>query len=135
VSGDITADMLRKADAFASAAEAHGQPLDYSLESLVALDALLDSLFARRWALRTGGRLDVKQFGQMIEPVGAYLGETLRRTLRGEWVDDGTLRLPSGALADPIEQARRRFEDGHAAGLAAYGVTTASDEGDEAAAR
>jgi hypothetical protein len=129
VAGDVGADMQRKAEAFAAAAAAQGQPLDYSLESLVALDALLDSLFARRWALRSGGRLDTKRFAPMIEPVGAYLGEALRHTLGGEWdhdddaVDGPRLRLPSGTVVAPVEQAHRRFEAGHEAAL---GVLAAS---------
>jgi hypothetical protein len=129
VAGDVAADMQRKAQAFAAAAAAQGQPLDYSLESLVELDALLDRLFARRWALRSGGRLDTKQFAPMIEPVGAYLGEALRRTLGGEWEDGPRLRLPSGTLVAPVEQAHRRFEAGHAAALGPYAADLAHEGG------
>src|SRR4051812_33074738 len=120
--------MQRKADAFVAAAAAQGDELDYSLESLVQLDALLDRRFARRWALRSGGRLDVKLFAPMIEPVGAYLGEALRRTLGGDWQDDGSLRLPSGARADPLDRAQRRFESGHEAALGPYGGAIAARE-------
>jgi hypothetical protein len=129
VADDVAADMLRKADAFVAAARGPDrEALDFSLESLVALDALLERLFARRWALRPGGALDVGRFGPMVEPAGAYLGESLRRTLGGAWEPGGGLRLPSGAVVQPLEQAHRRFAEGHPASLGPYGAAVAAAE-------
>jgi hypothetical protein len=130
VADDVAADMLRKAEAFVAAAPAPDrEALDFSLESLVALDVLVERLFARRWALRAGGPLDSRRFGPMAEPVGAYLGESLRRTLGGAWEPGGELRLPSGAVVAPLEQAHRRFTEGHAASLGPYGAAVAAAQG------
>jgi hypothetical protein len=122
---DLAADMRRKADALVAAAAKSGDTLDYSLASLLVLDALLDRLFARRWPVGRAGRLDASKFGRMIEPVGAYVGETLRHEGGGEWgVHDEFgpgLELPSGTWTFPLEKARKRFEHGHQDGLAFYG--------------
>src|SRR5215210_7541882 len=76
VSDDAAAlafDMERKAEAIVAAAAANRDELDFSLESLVALDAMLDRLFGRRWPVGRNGRLDAGRFGAMIEPIGAYV--------------------------------------------------------------
>jgi hypothetical protein len=121
---ELAADMGRKAAAFAAAAAESGDALDYSLASLLQLDALLDRLFARRWPVGRAGRLDVGKFERMIEPVGAYVGETLRREGGGEWgVNEELgpgLELPSGPWTFPLAKARKRFENGHEDGLAFY---------------
>jgi len=130
VAEDLATEMERKADALVAAAAASGDTLDFSLESLVTLDALLDRLFARRWAIRGGGRLDVKQYSRMIEPVGAYIGETLRRSAGGTWtVDDEHgpgIELPSGTRTFPLAKAEKRFHNGHADNLGVYGGAMAA---------
>jgi hypothetical protein len=116
--------MARKAEAVVAAAAANRDELDFSLESVVGLDAMLDRLFARRWPLGRGGRLDVDRFGPMIEPIGAYLGETLRRNVGGAWgVNEEYgpgLLLPSGMWTFPLAKAEKRFRNGHEDSLALY---------------
>jgi hypothetical protein len=120
----LSADMVRKAEAIVAAAAANRDELDFSLESLVGLDAMLDRLFARRWPAGRGGKLDVNRFGAMIEPIGAYVGETLRRSVGGAWgvheeLGPGLL-LPSGTWTFPLAKAEKRFENGHEDSLALY---------------
>jgi hypothetical protein len=121
---ELATDMRRKAEALVAAAAESGETLDYSLASLLVLDALLDRLFARRWPIGRAGRLDVGKFERMIEPVGAYVGETLRREGGGAWgvhEESGPgLELPSGTWTFPLAKARKRFENGHEDGLAFY---------------
>jgi hypothetical protein len=130
VSDDLSADMQRKAEAIVAAAAANREELDFSLESLVTLDAMLDRLFGRRWSIGRSGRLDTKQFTPMIEPIGAYVGETLRRNVGGEWGfhdEHGPgLELPSGMWTFPLAKADKRFHNGHEDSLALYGGVMAS---------
>lgn len=128
----LAADMERKAEAIVAAAAANREVLDFSLESLAALDAMLDRLFGRRWPIGRSGRLDATRFGPMIEPIGAYVGETLRRTIGGAWGTNEELGpgllLPSGTWTFPLARAERRFEEGHDASMAAYGSEAAGGE-------
>ena len=122
-------DMERKAEAIVAAAAANREELDFSLESLVALDAMLDRLFGRRWPVGRHGRLDAARFEAMIEPIGAYAGETLRRSVGGTWgfheeFGPGLL-LPSGTWTFPLAKAEKRFHNGHEDSLALYGSVIA----------
>ena len=116
--------MARKAEAIVAAATANRDELDFTLESLVVLDAMLDRLFGRRWPAGRNGRLDAARFGPMIEPIGAYVGETLRRSIGGEWGHHDEfgpgLLLPSGTWTFPLAKAEKRFDNGHEDSLAFY---------------
>jgi hypothetical protein len=120
----LAADMARKAEAIVAAAASNRDELDFTLESLVVLDAMLDRLFGRRWPVGRNGRLDAARFGAMIEPIGAYVGETLRRTVGGEWGHNDEfgpgLLLPSGTWTFPLAKAEKRFHNGHEDSLAFY---------------
>jgi hypothetical protein len=125
----LAADMERKAEAIVAAATANREELDFSLASLVGLDAMLDRLFGRPWPLGRGGRLDTRRYAAMIEPIGAYTGETLRRTVGGTWgihAEFGPgLLLPSGTWTFPIAKAEKRFRNGHEDDLGFYGQVMA----------
>jgi hypothetical protein len=125
----LASDMERKAEAIVAAAAASREELDFSLESLVALDAMLDRLFGRRWPVGRNGRLDASRFGPMIEPIGAYVGETLRRSVGGTWGSNEAfgpgLLLPSGTWTFPLAKAEKRFHNGHEDSLAFYGSVLA----------
>jgi hypothetical protein len=120
----LTADMERKAEAIVAAAAANRDALDFSLESLVVLDAMLDRLFGRRWPAGRNGRLDAGRFGPMIEPIGAYVGETLRRSVGGEWGHHEEfgpgLLLSWDMWTFPLAKAEKRFHNGHEDSLALY---------------
>jgi hypothetical protein len=130
----LAADMTRKAEAIVAAAAANRDELDFSLESLVGLDAMLDRLFGRRWPGGRGGKLDVDRFGAMIEPIGAYVGEALRRSVGGGWgVNEEFgpgLLLPSGTWTFPLAKAEKRFRNGHEDSLALY-ASVMADMGSE----
>jgi hypothetical protein len=125
----LASDMQRKAEAIVAAAAANRDELDFSLASLVALDAMLDRLFGRRWPAGRNGRLDAARFGPMIEPIGAYVGETLRRSVGGTWGTNDEygpgLLLPSGTWTFPLAKAEKRFHNGHEDSLALYGEVMA----------
>jgi hypothetical protein len=129
----LAADMERKAEALVAAAAANRDELDFTLESLVSLDAMLDRLFGRRWLAGRSGRLDASRFGAMIEPIGAYVGETLRRNLGGEWRHHDEygpgLLLPSGMWTFPLAKAEKRFHNGHEDSLAFYAEAMAGMAG------
>jgi hypothetical protein len=125
----LAADMHRKAGAIAKAAAERGTTLDFTPESLADLDELLDRLFGRRWPVGRSGRLDTRRYEPMIEPVAAYVGETLLRIAGGDW-DVHPERGPGVHLADggwefPLETAQQRFELGHEHSLSAFGAAMA----------
>jgi hypothetical protein len=125
----LAAEMKRKAEAIVAAAAANREELDFSLASLVALDAMVDRLFGRPWPLGRRGRLDARRYALMIEPIGAYTGETLRRTVGGTWgihEEFGPgLHLPSGMWTFPVAKAEKRFQNGHEDDLGFYGQVMA----------
>jgi len=91
-------------------------PLDYSIDSLRRLDAVIDALRAESvdWTSDTAYR--------MVMAFGCYAGETLVRAFGGAWVkvgddmselaffDGWAVKLTHG-LANPISKAFKRYDD------------------------
>ena len=92
-----------------------GVELDRTFGSLEALDGYLD-LVAHPAA---PAEPDAPWAPLVASLLGAYVGETLRATLGGEWRDDGDaegsarLRIdfPGGASARPVSHISKRIED------------------------
>ncbi len=98
-----------------------GLVLDFSIESLRALEASLDAAWARGGAAR--GLLawvPSKALERTFLRLGCYVGETLRRNFGGGWEGTGLgappqttrLVLGSGRIVLPIDQAFKRVRDG-----------------------
>jgi hypothetical protein len=103
------------ADIVASAAEISGVHLDYSFESLQAVDDLLEAM--RRDGM-TSGRMGETMFG-----FGCYIGDVLVRSAGARWVDAAAtdmngieppmvVQLPSGRPFNAIGLAFGRLDEG-----------------------
>jgi len=101
-----------------------GLQLDYSPQTLLAVDAIVDKIKA------TG--VSEESASGMIYAVGCYVGEVLVQHAAGEWCPTRELgmeavcswpvvvRLPSGAGVNPIGKAFKRFRNGDADSLAFF---------------
>jgi hypothetical protein len=108
-------------------------PLDYSPESLDALDSEIDSL-------REEGK-DGEEVAEVLFVFGCYLGEVLVRHLGGEWVGTPRSRLrgvspwpmvvalPDRSAWDVIGKTYRRLELGDSEYLPAFFAAAASGRG------
>ena len=95
-----------------AAREADGGLLDFSQDSLSALDRLIDR----------DVKGEPKDPDALSEVIGAYLGETISRRLGAAWEDgDPRPRMRLGELVlDPLLRARLRLERGGRRSLEAY---------------
>ncbi len=89
-----------------------GIELRYDLDSIMKLDSIIDAI---------GPPRDQKASVDILQQVGSFLGEALRRTYGGRWVwDEGyaTWRVhiptPSGrdTTPGPFAKAQKRIESG-----------------------
>lgn len=106
------------------AREEFDDELDFSADSLDRADVHIESL-------REDG-LTAEDAAEALFVLGCYLGEVMRRELRGEWRPTArtalrhvspwpmVLVLPSGSTWDPIGKVYKRFELGDAEYLPAY---------------
>lgn len=101
-------DIHRKAAALAVIMmEAEGLCLDFSIESLDAIDSRIEML-------RQEG-ISSDSVPAVMTAFGFYVGEVIRRMLgRGKWLDNpGDYRLDlSGMVANPIGKCRKRLDNG-----------------------
>lgn len=90
-------------------------PLDWSVASLRVVDHLVDGL-------RKGGA-DAERNRQVLDGLGAYVGEVLVRQAGAVWVDLDAdqrawfaqsvgVRMPDGRVWNPLGKVRNRFETG-----------------------
>jgi hypothetical protein len=93
----------------------HRLPLDWSVASLRVVDHLVDGL-------RKGGA-DAERNRQVLDGLGAYVGEVLVRRAGAVWVDLDAdqrawfaqpvgVRMPDGRVWNPLGKVRNRFETG-----------------------
>ncbi len=107
---------LFAADIIELAAEISGVHLDYSVESLQAVDDLFESM-------RRDG-MTAAQMGETVFLFGCYIGEVFVRAMGARWVEAArtemrdltpfpmVLDLGSGKVLDPISQAFARLDNG-----------------------
>lgn len=101
-----------------------GVVLDYSPESIASVDAAVDQIKAT-------GATEVQASG-ILYAIGCYIGEVLVRHADGQWKATGEMgmtevcswplvvALPSGAGANPIGKAFKRFQNGEADSLSYF---------------
>jgi len=127
---------LKMADMVASALRHSGYEADFTPRSLWELDRFFDEE-SRKGRPRKWGLL-AKETSLRLFSIGAYLGETIRRELGGEWeADEGDeeamlnlrLRLPDGAVIWPVQQAVRRLASGRDEALVPYAAEHGLDAG------
>jgi hypothetical protein len=107
--GDLAARMRSHAEICVRNAANVDWRLDYTPETLPALEQLIDSLTP--WASASDETRD-----GMLAVVGAYFGEVLVRTLDGGWVMEPTFGTPAVALGEthsiPHAMVQKRWENG-----------------------
>lgn len=117
VNGDLAEEMARRAQVVADRASVRGVALDFSIASCERLEGMLAQMFSSRYPLkRRRGALRTTD-PRVIEAIGAYVGETLKRRVDCSWAVNEEfgqygLRTASGAWVFPIAKAYKRFENG-----------------------
>lgn len=132
-------DISQQAAWLVQAFQADGRLLDFSLGSFQQLDEFFDEHSTPAEA-KPGGRL-ATNLGAVLFAIGAYVGETIMRTIPGAaWHLDETdphgeinaeVHLPGGPIIWPMQRVIKRFQHGAEDGLLIYGralepLTTAS---------
>ncbi|MFH8452732.1 hypothetical protein ACH4CD_26245 [Streptomyces fungicidicus] len=120
-------DVRTSATRIARALERSGYRADFTPASLRDLERFMAEHSDRGVAV-AGGLLATDQ-GSRLFALGAYLGETVRRSAGGTWETDGgdphsepgpALRLPDGSLVWPVQRMVKRFRHGHEDSIAGY---------------
>jgi len=96
-------------------ADAHGRDLDYSLESLTALDEVCERLLA-------DGPLADQRLNLWSHLAGAYTGEVCLRAYGGEWIEhngENAISI-SGLTGFPFSTAYRLLGGEEGKSLAAF---------------
>jgi len=96
-------------------AEAHGRDLDYSLDSLVALDQVCEDLLA-------AGPLPDQRRNLWSHLAGAYTGEVCLRAYGGEWIEqngENAISI-SGLTGFPFSTAYRVLSGEEGKSLASF---------------
>lgn len=128
----IVTEMHRDAGLAVSTAEGFGVALDFSTESIGALERLVPRVVS------LGGRASADDADRhaaslrgVIKAWGADIGETLRRCHGGTWTRDeyglGVL-LPTGVTAHPHNKVEKRLRDGPGDSLTGFFAMVARPE-------
>jgi hypothetical protein len=133
-------DIKSQSQWIVAAFQEDGFDLNYSIESLRALDKFFD-LHARNGIPVPGGRLS-RNLGSIVFSIGSYLGETIIKNSPGAaWqVDDNDpegevnaeIHLAGGGVMWPMQRVMKRFANGSEDSLFVYGSILS--EGDAGAA-
>ena len=126
--GTIKQDISGAAEQIARALRSSNYRANFSPESLWDIDLFFDDHSANG-APKPKGLL-AEELGQRLFALGGYVGETIRRTLGGEWQADDAdpkgeiniaLKLPDGSLIWPVQRVMKRLKNGPEDGIAVYG--------------
>lgn len=119
--GTLKEDIQSQFEWIVKAFAADGFVLDYTIDSIVEVDRFFMKNMENNQP-RKGGRLYGKGFGPILFSIGAYVGETIIKNVKGcEWITDDndpqgelkvTLRLPKNGNIWPIQRVMKRFENG-----------------------
>jgi hypothetical protein len=132
--GTIYEDIDAAAAAIAGELTLHGYALDFSMESLAEVDRFFDenSALDPDDPDAASDSLLAARLGQWMFGLGAYSGETLRRTIGGRWrwqgrdddkaaSTDTELVLVDNSIVWPFQRAWKRLMNGPDDSVAAWG--------------
>jgi len=107
------------------AAEKFGKPLDYTENSLENLEALLQQAYEQN----SSHVVSEEAMQKTARVWGSYLGEMVRRTWGGEWVENGTdiHLIINGKSHSPIRQVYQRIKIGQQFDIRKYFATIPSE--------
>ena len=119
--GTLKEDIKSQSDWIVKAFAEDGFKLDYTIDSIIEVDRFFTKNM-KNGQPRKGGRLYRKGFGPILFSIGAYVGETIIRNVKGsEWITDDndpqgeltvSLKLPNDAEIWPIQKVMKRFQNG-----------------------
>jgi hypothetical protein len=114
-------DIKSQSDWIVKAFAADGYQLDYTMNSIIEVDRFFAANM-RSGQPKKGGRLSKKGFGPILFSIGAYVGETVIKNIKGaEWITDDqdpegelyvSIKLPNEVELWPIQKVIKRFENG-----------------------
>ena len=117
------ADMAKLANDFVEFARESGHELDYSEDSLRAVERIIDDELAdwRPWRRGKAKKAAVP----VASLVGAYVGEVMVRNLGGTWgwmpeYDVAAVQTAAGGWTSPPAKAQKRFINGKEDDLVFY---------------
>jgi len=134
----IVEDVSKGALWISKTLQSSGYQADFSPESLWQIEFFFDDQ-SQNGEPKPGGLLS-KDLGKRLFALGAYIGEVLRRNIRGEWHGDDTdpkaeinieLKLTSGTRCWPVQRVMKRFKNGSEASVAVYGIGMGLPVGDK----
>jgi hypothetical protein len=127
----IVTDAIAAADWVATALSSSGYKADFTLDSLKEVDRFFDD--QAPWGRPKPDGLLSQDLGARIFALGAYVGEVIRRQGEGQWRGDDSdpkaeinlaVQLKSGTIFWPMQRVMKRFTNGRADGIYAYGIGT-----------
>ncbi|MFF5159007.1 hypothetical protein ACFY3N_22780 [Streptomyces sp. NPDC000348] len=120
-------DVRTSAARIARVLDSSGYRADFTPPSLRDVERFMAEHSDR--GIAVAGGLLATDPGPLLFALGAYLGETVRRSAGGTWETDDEdphsevhlrLRLPDGSLIWPVQRVAKRFRHGHADSLVGY---------------
>jgi hypothetical protein len=129
----IVSDAKASAEWISNALTSSGYKADFSIESLKEIDRFIEE-HAPNGKPVPGGLLS-ESAGSRLFAVGSYVGEVIRRQYGGTWSGNDKdpeaeinieLKLKSGTVLWPVQRVLKRFKNGSAEGIYAYGVAAKS---------
>lgn len=114
--------------------------LDYTIHSLIEVDKFFNRNTRNGKAVK-GGRFS-KNLGAIIFSIGAYVGQTIVKTIpSAAWETDdndpqgeitAAVKLPDGTIMWPMQKVMKRFKNGSEDSIYAYGHHITKDLTNEA---
>lgn len=129
----IISDAKASAEWISKALASSGYKADFSIESLKEIDRFFEE-HAPNGKTLPGGLLS-ENAGSKLFAIGSYVGEVIRRQYGGTWhgIDtdpeaemDIELKLKTGTVLWPVQKVIKRFQNGSAEQIYAYGVAAKS---------
>lgn len=128
--GVLQDDIRSSSEWIIKAFAADGYKLDYTIDSLIQVDVFFKDNM-KDGKPKPGGRLPVPGFGPILFSIGAYVGETLLKSVPGAvWITDDTaddgemtasIKFPNGEECWPIQRVMKRFSEGPDDSIYPYG--------------
>ena len=119
--GTLKKDIKSQSDWIVKAFAADGYKLDYTIDSLMEVDRFFIANMKNGKPKRRG-RLYGKGYGPILFSIGSYVGETIKKNVRGsKWITNDndpegelnvSLKLPNEAEIWPIQKIFKRFQNG-----------------------
>ncbi|MGN6440174.1 MAG: hypothetical protein ACTHMM_26840 [Agriterribacter sp.] len=133
-------DIKTQSDWIIKAFAADKLKLDYTIKSFMEIDRFFYKHAENGQAIK-GGRL-ANNLGATIFSIGAYIGETITKNVKGAiWDTDdndaegeinASVKMPDGTIIFPMQRVMKRFKNGAEDAVYVYGHQITKDYTNEA---